>query len=210
MEDLVYPIWLAFLVIFELMFNVLLGHSATTKYSIILLLNFFFAIILTMYFLKKDADQNKYFKQRINNYWLYVFTQMLVMIVINLITAIISGIFTFLFSSSPAANGTMFLALITISWLGTSIVFVCRSLWTSHKYIATVSLIIIVFFALADSNNQVLHYINWILPPAANMVISFHERANTITLMPLIIRQFVYSIILFVISGLFNKKNFTK
>ncbi|AKP67317.1 hypothetical protein [Companilactobacillus ginsenosidimutans] len=209
-EDLVYPILLIFMVMFELMFNILIGSSAAVKFPSIIILNFFFAIILTMYFLKKDTVENKYLKQRVNNYSLYVSTQMLVMMLASVVTGIVSGIFTFLFSASPAGNGIMFLTLMTTGIIGSAIVFTCRSLFTSHKYTAAICLLIIVFFSLADSNNEILNYINWILPPISNIAVTFQEKSNMTVLFPLVIRQFVYSIILFVISGLFNKKNYSK
>lgn len=210
LEDLVYPVLLAFLIIVELMFNLLVSSEASTKYPSILVMNFFFALILAMYLLKKDTVQNRYLKQRVNDYYLYVVSQISVLLVANLVTAVISGIFTFLFSSSPAANGTMILALVTTSWVGTAIAFVCRSQWTSHEYIAAASLIIIVLLALADSNNNVLIYINWVLPPVSNLITTFQEHSHMLAMIPLVMRQFVYAIILFVISVVFNKKNYAK
>lgn len=198
------------MIIFEIMFNMLIGSNTTIKFTSIIIMNFFIAIILAMYFLKKDTDENRYLKQRVNNYHLYAITQMLVLVTANLILAIFSGIFTFMFSNSPGANATMLLTLITTQWVATAIVFTCRSQWTNHKYIATICLVIVVFFALADSNNAVLVYINWILPPVSNMVVTFQEKSKMLALFPLVIRQLAYAIILFGISEFFNKKSYIK
>lgn len=210
MDDLIYPIFLGLLVIFELFFNLLIDSEKAVKFPSIIILNFFFALIMAMYFLQKDTRQNRYLKQRINDYYLYASTQMIVLVVFNFITALVSGIFTFLFSASPAANGTMILVLMTTSWIATAIAFICRSQWTSHKYIAAASLLVIVLLTLADSNNSILVYINWVLPPVSNLVVTFQEHSNMVALLPLVMRQFVYAIILFGISLFFNKKNYAK
>lgn len=196
--------------IFELFFNLLVDDSVKVKYPSIIILNFFFALILAMYFLKKDTLQNRYLKQRIDDYYLYALTQMFVLIVFNVITALISGIFTFLFSTSPAANGIMILVLMTTSWIGTAIAFICRSQWTSRKYIAAVSLLVIVLFSLVDSTNTILVYINWILPPVSTVVTTFQEHSKMVALLPLALRQFIYALILFGISLFFNKKSYAK
>lgn len=208
LDDLIYPIAIAFMIIFELMFNLLISNQSEVKYSSLLVLNFFMAIFLGMYFLKKDTFENKYFKQRINSYSLYVVTQILFMLIVDFVTAIISGIFGSIFSETPSANLAMFLALATTQFVATAIVFACRAQWTDHKYIATISLILVVLFSLADSNNSILIYINWILPPISNMITTFQEQSNMVALFPLILRQIIYAAILFVISGLFNKRNY--
>jgi predicted neutral ceramidase superfamily lipid hydrolase len=163
-----------------------------------------------MYFLKKDTNENKYLKQRINDYWEYTISQITTLVLFDLMTAIISGICTGIFSDTPAANAAMFLTLMTTAWLGTAIVFVCRSLYTNHKYIAALCLVLIVLFSFADSNNNILIYINWVLPPVSNIIVTFQEHSNMVSVLPLVLRQLIYAIILFVISGFFNKKNYSK
>lgn len=209
-DDLIYPITLGLMIILQLTIHLLISNETAIKFSSVILLNFFIAIILAMYFLKRDSSENRYLKQRVNSYPLYVSTQILFMVLINAVTAIISGIFTFLFSDTPAANGTMFLTLMTTAWIGSAIIFVCRSMMTNHKYIATICFLLIVLFSLADSNNDILSYINWILPPVSNLITTFQERTEMVALLPLVLRQFVYSILLFAIGGLFNKKKLRK
>ncbi len=198
------------LIFFELMFNLLISSNPSIKYSSIIMAVFFMALILSLYFLKQDKIQNKYLKQKINSYPLYAMTQIITVVCFNVATGILAGIFSGLFSSSPAANGAMILGLITTGILATAIVFSCRSMFTNHKYIATISLLVILLFSLADSNNEILSYFNWLLPPVANLVLTFQGKVDMVTLFPLIFRQFIYAIILFIISGFFNKKSYIK
>ncbi|MQS53288.1 hypothetical protein [Companilactobacillus mishanensis] len=210
LKDYLYPIMLAFLIIFELMFGLLISGSSTIKFSVLVILNFFFALLMAMSFLKNDQRENRYFKQRIGSYPRYVIVQMLVLVSANVITAIISGIFSFLISSSPINNATMILTLITTEILGTSIALLFRSQWGSHKYLAPIGLIIFILFALADSNNYILSYVNWILPPVNIVVETFQEQSGMSRLLPLALRQLIYAMVLLTISGLFNKKSYRK
>lgn len=204
--DYLYLTLLFILAIVELSINSLLSLDATQRFSLLIVLSFVCGFLSAMNFLRNDAIHNRYFKQKINSYWLYIAIQLLTLLISNIIIAVIGFIFSFMINWGIFA----IINLTTTSFVGTGLAFLLKLRFDKHPLWGQLGVAIFLYLALADSSTGVLYYINWVLPPISKMIVTFQDQLSMKALLPISGRQLIYSLLLFVISGVFYQKKFEK
>ncbi|WP_334329620.1 hypothetical protein [Companilactobacillus sp. HBUAS59699] len=206
LQNFLYPTLLLSFLAFELTMSSLLKLSTNDKFGFLIVGMFLMSLLTTMNFLKNDAYYNENFMQKISNYWLYFVSQALTMFLITLFSAIVVFLFSFMLSTNVLVDIVAILSLATTGFVGTGIAFLCKPQWNKHPYAGQMGIIILVYIALAGSSIDLLHYVSWFLPPVSKMIMVFQEQSSIKALVPIVIQQFVYAIVLIVLSGTFNEK----
>ncbi len=206
LQNFLYPTLLLSFLAFELTMNSLLKLNTNEKFGFLIVGIFLMSLLISMNFLKNDAYYNENFMQKIGSYWIYFVAQVLTLFLITLFSAIVVFLFSFMLSSDVMVDIVAILSLATTGFVGVGIAFLCKQQWNNHPYAGQMGIIILVYVALAGSSIDLLHYVSWFLPPVSSMIMVFQEQSSVIDLIPIAVQQFVYSIVLVVLSGTFNEK----
>ena len=206
LQDFLYPTLLMSFLAVELGMNLLLNLDMDKKFGFLVIGIFLLSLLTSMNFLRNDSKQNRYFLQKINNYWLYFFMQALVLFLMVIFSALVIALFSLILGSNAIVDLVAILSLATTGFVGVGIAFICKPQWNGHPYAGQMGIIILVYISLIGSSIDVLHYIEWFLPPVSQMITIFQEQSSVRALLPVAIQQFVYSCVLIILSGTFYEK----
>ncbi len=179
-----------------------LALSNTQQVIILIIATFLIGLISGLGFFKNDQLYNRYVKQRVSNYWLYITTQAIILLLLDLLTALLA------FASTK--NWILIILFTTSGFVGTTIAMILKPRFEKHSIVGQIGILILLYLSLADSSSGLLYYVNWILPPISKMIVSLQDGHSIQALLPIAGQQFVYGIILFAISGVFYQKKFEK
>ncbi|WP_125762963.1 hypothetical protein [Companilactobacillus hulinensis] len=206
LQDFLYPTLLMSFLAVELGMNLLLNLDMDKKFGFLVIGIFLLSLLTSMNFLRNDSKQNRYFLQKINNYWLYFFMQALVLFLMVIFSALVIALFSLILGSNAIVDLVAILSLATTGFVGVGIAFICKPQWNGHPYAGQMGIIILVYISLIGSSIDLLHYIEWFLPPVSQMITIFQEQSSVRALLPVAIQQFVYSCVLIILSGTFYEK----
>ena len=206
LQDFLYPTLLMSFLAVDLGMNLLLNLDMDKKFGFLVIGIFLLSLLTSMNFLRNDSKQNRYFLQKINNYWLYFFMQALVLFLMVIFSALVIALFSLILGSNAIVDLVAILSLATTGFVGVGIAFVCKPQWNGHPYAGQMGIIILVYISLIGSSIDLLHYIEWFLPPVSQMITIFQEQSSVRALLPVAIQQFVYSCVLIILSGTFYEK----
>jgi len=206
LQDFLYPTLLMSFLAVELGMNLLLNLDMDKKFGFLVMGIFLLSLLTSMNFLKNDSKQNRYFLQKINNYWLYFLMQALVLFLMVIFSALVIALFSLILGSNAMVDLVAILSLATTGFVGVGIAFICKPQWNGHPYAGQMGIIILVYISLIGSSIDLLHYIEWFLPPVSQMITIFQEQSSVRALLPVAIQQFVYSCVLIILSGTFYEK----
>lgn len=194
------------IIVFGLTANQLLGIGTIKKYSLLLIANFFLSLFATMNLYYNDSRQNKYLKQRVNNDWLDSLSQFLVALIVNVFSGVLIFIFSLIFSSDVFLDVVGILTLVAVGILGSAIATICKTQWYAHSSLGQIGVLVLVYLALTGSVIQVLSYAEVIFPPVSKLLMALQNKPEITGLLPITGQTFLYSFVLFLISGFIYRK----
>ncbi|MFC6322564.1 hypothetical protein [Companilactobacillus baiquanensis] len=201
-RDYLYLSLLFILLVIKFTIDSALGLSNLQKTEIFIILTFIIGLISGLNFFRNDQLYNRYVKQKINNYWLYISVQTVILLLMNILTAVLTFINT--------ADWVLIILFTTSGFVGTEIAMILKLRFEKHPIIGQIGILILLYLSLSDSSSGTLYYVNWILPPISKMIVTLQDGHSLQALLPIAGQQFVYGIILFAISGVFYQKKFEK
>lgn len=201
-RDYLYLSMLFMMMIFKFTIAPILGLSGSQNVELLIVLTFFMGLINGLNFFKNNQLYNRYVKQKVGNYWLYISVQTVILLLTNILTAVLTFINT--------ADWLLIILFTTSGFVGTTMAMLLKPRFEKHPIVGQISMFILIYLSLADSSSGVLYYINWVLPPISKMIVTLQDGHSIQALLPVAGQQFVYGIILFAISGVFYQKKFEK
>lgn len=201
-RDYLYLSLLFILLVIKFTIDSALGLSNLQKIEIFIILTFIIGLISGLNFFRNDQLYNRYVKQKINNYWLYISVQTVILLLMNILTAVLTFINT--------ADWVLIILFTTSGFVGTEIAMILKLRFEKHPIVGQIGILILLYLSLSDSSSGILYYVNWILPPISKMIVTLQDGHSLQALLPIAGQQFVYGIILFAISGVFYQKKFEK
>ncbi|WP_125712447.1 hypothetical protein [Companilactobacillus kedongensis] len=201
-RDYLYMSLLFMLGIVEFTMYSKLALSNIQQVIILIIVTFLIGLISGLNFFKNDQLYNRYVKQKVSNYWLYISTQAIVLLLMDLLTALLAF--------AGTKNWILIILFTTSGFVGTAIAMILKPRFEKHSIVGQIGILILLYLSLADSSSGLLYYVNWILPPISKMIVTLQDGHSIQALLPIAGQQFVYGMILFAISGVFYQKKFEK
>lgn len=203
-QNFLYLTMLFGMIVFGLTAEHLLGIGVNTKYSLLLVGMFLLSLFSTMNLYYNDSRQNKYLKQKIASSWADSCSQFLTALIVNVFSGVLIFIFSLIFNTDFWQDTVGILTLVAVGLLGSAIATLCKTQWYSHPNLGQVGILIFIYLAFCGSVITVLSYAEWLYPPVSKLVMALRKSSIT-QLLPITGQAFLYSIILFVISGFIYK-----
>lgn len=204
-QNFLYLTILFCIIVFGLTANSLLNIGTTKKYSILLIATFLLALFSTMNLYYNDSHQNRYLKQKINSHWLDSLSQFLVALITNIFSGILVFVFSLILNQNLLLSVSGIFGLISVGMLGSAIATLFQTQWYNHSSLGQVGVLVFVYLAFSGSVIEILHYVEFLLPPLSKMIVDLQNNLSITQLFPVSGQTFLYALIIFFISGFIYK-----
>jgi len=205
-QDFLYLTMLFSIIVFGLTADSLLGIGSIRKYNLLLIGMFFLALFSTMNLYRNDSQQNKYLKQRVNNYWLDALSQLLVALIVNIFSGILIFVFSLILNQNVLLDVTGITTLISVGMLASGIATLFKTQWYRHSSIGQVGVLIFTYLAFSGSVISLLNDVEFIMPPLSKIIMTLRRKGEITALLPVAGQTFLYALILFLISSFIYKE----